>query len=163
MSKAIEMKEQQVIDIKNRIQQSKSLILIDYKGLTVDQDTELRTSFRKADVEYKVLKNTLVKRALNDLGYNQFDADLNGPTAVAFGKGDEVSAAKIFDECSTKFKKMSAKSGLCDGVYLNADAVKSLASIPSKDQLLAGLASALIGTVRKLACGLQAVADQKEA
>lgn len=163
MSKAVELKKQQVEDIKAKIQGCKSFIIVDYMGLTVDQDTELRTAFRKSGVEYKVLKNTLVRRALNDLGYSQFDTDLNGPTAVAFSNSDEVSAAKVFDECSLKFKKMSAKSGLCDGTYMNADGVKALASIPSRDQLIAGLASALIGTVRKLACGLKAVADKMEA
>lgn len=163
MSQAQEQKKQVVEEIKEKIAKAKSLVLVDYMGLTVAQDTELRSGFRKAQVEYRVLKNTLVKKAMNELGYNQFDADLNGPTAVAFSYEDEVSAAKVFTEYSDKYKKMAAKSGLCDGAYLNADGVKSLASIPSKEALYGGLACALIGCVRKLAVGLKAVADKQEA
>lgn len=162
MSKALESKKQQVEEIKTQIQNAKCVILVDYKGLTVDQDTMLRSKFRNADVEYKVLKNTLVRKAMNELGFNQFDNDLNGPTAVAFSKGDEVSAAKIFEECSNDFKKMQAKSGLLDGKYVDASEVKKLASIPAKPQLIAGFAGALMGTIRKLACGLKAVADKQQ-
>ena len=101
MSANQEAKKVVVEEIKAKIQNAKSVVLVSAVGLTVAQDTELRREFRKAGVEFKVLKNTLIRRAFNDLGVNDFDADLNGPTTVAFGT-DEVSAAKIVMEAVKK-------------------------------------------------------------
>ena len=94
MSANRQAKEVVVEEIKAKIQESKSVVLVHYSGLTVAQDTELRNEFRKNNVQYKVLKNTLVRKAFDELGVTAFDADLNGNTAVAFG-ADEVSAAKV--------------------------------------------------------------------
>ena len=106
MSANLENKTQVVESIKAKITESKSVLLVDYKGLTVAQDTELRTAFRKAGVEYKVLKNTLVRKAFNELGINDFDSDLNGPTAVAFGS-DEITPAKT---AMAEIKRSSVKA-----------------------------------------------------
>ena len=97
MSQAIrELKEKQVAEIKEMITKANSFVLVDYKGLTVAQDTELRNKYRANGVKYVVLKNRLLKIALNELGYTQFDEALNGPTAVAFAMTDNISApAKI--------------------------------------------------------------------
>ena len=94
MSANKDAKQQIVEDIKAKIQASKSVVLIDYKGLTVAEDTQFRCNMRKTNTEYKVLKNTLLKRAFNELDVTAFDADLNGPTAVAFCP-DETSAARV--------------------------------------------------------------------
>ena len=118
MSANLEAKKQVVEDIKAKINESKSVVLVDYKGLTVAEDTTLRNEFRKANVQYKVLKNTLVRKAFNDLGINSFDADLNGTTAVAFG-ADETSASKVVIDNAKKFSdKLSAKSAFVDGKYV---------------------------------------------
>ena len=95
MSASLENKKQVVESIKAKISESKSVVLIDYKGLTVAQDTELRNEFRKAGVEYKVLKNTLIRKAFNDLGVTDFDEDLKGPTSVAFGEDETVVAPTL--------------------------------------------------------------------
>ena len=95
MSANLEAKKQVVEEIKQKIQNSKSVVFVDYKGLTVAEVSALRNKFREAGVEYKVYKNTLVRKAFNELGVDAFDADLNGPTATAFSP-DETSAAKIF-------------------------------------------------------------------
>ena len=102
MSANFEAKKQVVADIKEKIQNAKSVVFVKFNGLTVAEDTELRREFRKNNVEYKVLKNTLIRRAFNDLGVTDFDEDLNGPTSVAFG-ADETAAAKVIIEAAKKY------------------------------------------------------------
>lgn len=161
MSANFEAKKQVVEEIKAKISESKSVVLVDYKGLTVLEDTELRNNFRKAGVYYKVLKNTLVRKAFNELGINDFDADLNGTTSVAFAN-DETTAAKIVVENGKKLEdKITAKSAYVDGAYVDANGVKALAAIPSKEVLVATLAGALSGIVRGLAVALNRVAEKK--
>ena len=94
MSANFEAKKVVVAEIKEKIQNAKSVVFVKFNGLTVAEDTELRREFRKNNVEYKVLKNTLIRKAFNDLGVTDFDEDLNGPTSVAFG-ADETGAAKV--------------------------------------------------------------------
>ena len=162
MSANKEAKKQIVEDIKAKIQASKSIILIEYKGLTVAEDTAFRSEMRKSNTEYKVLKNTLLRKAFNELDVTAFDSDLNGPTAVAFG-ADETSAAKVVcDMCKNTNDKISVKSGYVDGAYVDVKTVKELASIPSKEVLVAKLAGALSGIVRGLSVALNAVAEKKE-
>ena len=161
MSANVESKKQIVEEIKAKIQASKSVVLIDYKGLTVAEDTTFRCNMRKANTEYKVLKNTLLRRAFNELDVTAFDSDLNGPTAVAFCK-DETTAAKIaVDMCKDTNDKISVKSAYVDGGYVDQKGVKELASIPSKEVLVAKLAGALSGIVRGLAVALNAVAEKQ--
>ena len=121
MSSNLENKKQVVSELMEKIKNSKSVVFVDYKGLTAAEVTELRCSFRKADVEYKVLKNTLVRKAFNELGITDFDSDLNGPTAVAFGK-DETGAAKIVIEAA---KKVLYTGHIGDGIIFvyNVDRV----------------------------------------
>ncbi len=161
MSANFEAKKQVVEEIKTSIQNSKSVVLVKSLGLTVAEDTELRREFRKNNVTYKVLKNTLIKRAFNDLGITDFDADLNGPTTVAFGN-DETGAAKISVGAAKKFEdKFEVKSAYVEGAKIDANGVKNLASIPGKEQLYSMLAGALLGVPRSLAIALNKVAEQK--
>lgn len=161
MSANVEAKKQVVEEIKAKIQASKSVVLIDYKGLTVAEDTEFRNKMRKANTEYKVLKNTLLRRAFNELNVTAFDNDLNGPTSVAFCP-DETAAAKVaVDMCKDTGDKIAVKSAYVDGGYVDQKGVKQLASIPSKDALVAQLAGVLSGIVRGLAVALNAVAEKK--
>jgi large subunit ribosomal protein L10 len=160
LSANLEAKKQVVEDIKAKISSAKSVVLVNYSGLTVAEDTELRNAFRKANVEYKVLKNTLVRRAFNELGVDSFDADLNGTTAVAFG-ADEVGASKIVVENAKKLdNKISAKSAYVNGEYVDKKGVESLASIPSKDALYSMLAGTLSNFIRGLAVALNRVAEK---
>jgi large subunit ribosomal protein L10 len=161
MSANKDAKVQLVSEIKEKIQSAKSVVFVQFQGLTVAEDTELRREFRKNNVEYKVLKNTLVRRAFNDLGVKDFDADLNGPTSVAFGP-DEVGASKIIVEASKKYeKKIVVKSGYIDAKYQDANGVKKYASIPSQNELYSMLAGTLSGFTRGLAVAIKAVADKK--
>ena len=115
MSANFEAKKLVVEDIKEKIQNAKSVVLVKFNGLTVAEDTELRREFRKNNVEYKVLKNTLVRRAFNDMGITDFDEDLNGPTSVAFG-ADETGASKVIMEAVKKYQdKITVKSAFVEG------------------------------------------------
>ncbi|MBR1891418.1 MAG: 50S ribosomal protein L10 [Clostridia bacterium] len=172
MSANVEAKKQVVEGIVEKIKGAKSVVLIDYKGLTVLQDTEFRTEFRKAGCEYKVLKNTLVRRAFNQLGVTQFDADLNGPTAVAFGS-DETGAAKVAIEACKKYNDViTVKSAYVDGAYLNKAGVETLSKMPTKEELVAKMlgsiqapisnfVGALSGITRQLVVALNAVSEKK--
>ena len=143
MSANFEAKKVVVEEIKERIQNSKSVVFVKFEGLTVAQDTELRREFRKNNVEYKVLKNTLIKRAFNDLGVTDFDEDLNGPTSVAFG-ADETGAAKVIIDAVKKYdNKVTVKSAYVDGGKVDVNGVKELAAMPSKEELIAKMLGSL--------------------
>lgn len=160
MSANFEAKKVIVEEIKEKIQNSKSVVFVKFSGLTVTEDTELRREFRKNNVEYKVLKNTLIRKAFNDMGITDFDADLNGPTSVAFGS-DETSASKVVVDAAKKYQdKVCVKSAYFEEKRLDEKGVKALASIPSKQQLYGMLASALLGVPRALAIALNQVAEK---
>ncbi len=161
MSNIRDAKREVVEQIKEKIQKCASFVVLDYKGLTVAEDTALRAEFRKANVEYKVLKNTLVRIALNELGYNQFDAALNGPTAVAFSYDDVIAPAKIASENGKKLNKTSIKCGMVEKEYADEATVKALASIPGKQALLAMLCNVLQSPIKGLAVALNAIAEKQ--
>jgi large subunit ribosomal protein L10 len=155
--------KREVVDqIKDKIQKASSFVIIDYKGLTVAEDTALRNEFRKAEIEYKVLKNTLVKIALNELGYNDFDEALNGPTAVAFSYGDAIAPSKVAVANIKKLNKMQVKCGMLDKKYIDEATVQALSKVPNKETLLAMLLSVLQAPVRGLAVALNEIAKKAQ-
>ena len=156
MSAALEEKKQLVEELKGKISAAKSIVIVDYKGLSVFEDTELRKTLRAANVEYRVLKNRLMQKAFNELGYTDFDEALNGPTAVAFANGDPVAPAKILLESADKTKKITIKCGMVDGTYITTDGVKELATLPPKEVLLAKL----LGTLEAPISGLARVLNE---
>jgi large subunit ribosomal protein L10 len=152
----LEEKKKLVEELKEKIGAAKSIVIVDYKGLTVFEDTELRKTLREANVEYRVLKNRLMQKAFNELGYTDFDEALNGPTAVAFANGDPVAPAKILLDSADKTKKLSVKCGMVDGTYITTDGVKELATLPPKEVLLAKL----LGTLEAPISGLARVLNE---
>ena len=172
MSANFEAKKVVVEEIKEKIQNSKSVVFVKFSGLTVAEDTELRREFRKNNVEYKVLKNTLIRRAFNDLGITEFDEDLNGPTSVAFG-ADEIGASKVIVEAAKKYQdKVAVKSAFVDGGKVDVKGVQTLAEMPSKEELIAKMLGSLqapltnfVGVLtampRGLVVALNAIAEQK--
>ena len=172
MSANFEAKKVVVEEIKEKIQNAKSVVFVKFDGLTVAQDTELRREFRKNNVEYKVLKNTLIKRAFNDLGVTDFDEDLNGPTSVAFG-ADETGASKVIIDAVKKYdNKVSVKCAYVDGSKVGVDGVKELAAMPSKEELIAKMLGSMqapltnfVGVLsampRSLVIALNAIAEKK--
>lgn len=171
---AREKKEQIVAEIKQKLADSSSAILIDYRGLTVEEVTQLRSEFRKNDVDYKVYKNTLTELAAKELGMDDLTPFLKGPTAIAFGVKDPVAPAKILTESMKKLKKMQFKVGVVDGRIIDVNGIKALAELPSREELIAkmlgsmnapisGLVNVLGGTMRSLLYALNAVKETKEA
>lgn len=172
MSANLEAKKLVVEDIKQKIQEAKSVVLVKFDGLTVAEDTELRREFRKNNVEYKVLKNTLVRRAFNDLGVTDFDDDLNGPTSIAFGL-DETGASKVVVGAMKKYEnKVVVKSAYVEGGKVDVNGVKALAAMPSKEELVAKMLGSLqapisnfVGVLsampRSLVIALNAIAEKK--
>lgn len=157
-----ETKIAKVADIKQKLENASSFVLIDYKGLTVAQDTELRTAYRENGVIYEVMKNRLLNIALTDMGYDQFAEALNGPTSVAMGTTDIAAPAKIAMDKSKLFKKISLKCGIVDGIFLDEEGCKTLATLPSKDGLISQILGLLQSPIAGFARVLAAIAEQKE-
>ena len=154
-------------EIVEKIKESKSVVFVDYNKLTVAEVSELRRKCRQAGCEYKVYKNTLLRKALNELGFNQFDNDLNGPTTVAFA-GDETAAAKVMVAAAKDYAdKIVLKSAFVDNAYVDKEGVKALASMPSKEELIAKMLGSLqapianfAGVLGNLLSGIVRVLDQ---
>ncbi len=164
MSANFEAKKVIVEDIKEKINASKSVVLAHYDRLTVAEVTDLRNKCRAASCEYKVYKNTLVRKAFDELGVTQFDADLNGATAFVFCP-DETSGcaiiAKAVKENPALADKIVPKSAYVGGAYVDAEGVKKLAAIPSREVLLAKMLGCLQSPIANFAYVLKAIADKK--
>jgi large subunit ribosomal protein L10 len=171
----LEEKGQVVSEIKEKFQRSSGIVLADYRGLTVAQVTQLRTLLRQAGVEYRVMKNTLVRRAADELGVEGLDSYLEGPTALAFS-ADPVAPAKILTEFVkvNKLKTFKIKAGVLEGKVIGAEGVKALAELPSREILLAmvlrgmqaplaGMVNVLQGPIRKMGYALEEVRKLKAA
>ncbi|MBE7074928.1 MAG: 50S ribosomal protein L10 [Clostridiales bacterium] len=163
MSANLEAKKVIVEEIKNKISNAVSLTFVDYRGLTVEEDTKMRAELRNANVEYKVYKNRLILKALQELGMTGYEDVLEGTTAVAFGMKDEVSGPKIIVETSEKTKKMQVKCGILNGERIDAAMVEQLAKIPSKEVLISKLLYLLQSPVRSVAIALNAIAEKQGA
>ena len=161
MSSLRDAKVEKVAEIKGKLEQASSIVLLDYKGLTVAEDTALRNEFRKAGVTYHVYKNRLVKIALNEMGYNQFDDALNGPTAVAMGSEDIAAPARIAFDKQKAYKKMAVKCGLVDGKYLDEEGCKTLSTLPNREGLISQILGLLQAPMSGLARALAAVAEKQ--
>ena len=171
----IEEKSLLVSEIKEKFQRSSGVVLADYRGLTVAQVTQLRARLRKAGVEYRVLKNTLVRRAADEIGVAGLESFLKGPTALAFSE-DPVAPAKILLDFAkeNKLKSFQIKAGVLEGRVIGAEGVKALADLPSREVLLAmvlrgmqapltGMANVLQGPIRKMGYALEEVRKLKAA
>jgi large subunit ribosomal protein L10 len=150
-----------VEEVAQALKTSQTAIVADYRGLTVAQITELRRQLRAAGIEFKVVKNTLARRATAQTGMQELDAFLVGPTAVAFGKEDVVAPAKILNTFAVAHKALELKGGVVEGRAVTAEGIKELATLPSRDGLLAMLLSVLQAPMRNLAYTIQQVADQQ--
>lgn len=164
---ANQAKVQAVAELAERIRRAQSIVLVDYQGINVKDETKLRKSLRESGGEYLVAKNRLFKIALKEAGVeDSFDDILEGTTAFAFGYDDVVAPAKVMNEVSkanAKAKIFNIKGGYLSGKRVSEAEVVALASLPSREQLLSMVLNGMLGPVRKLAYGLVAVADKKEA
>jgi len=149
-------KKKLVSEIQNKIKDAKSVIFMDYRGITVAEDTALRVKFREGGVSYKIYKNNLVRIALNNLGISELDDQLVGTLSVAFSNNDELTAAKIIQ--AEKFQnKMAFKFGILGTSVIDEAGVKALATMPSKEQIIGQIAMLLQSGARNIAQVLQGV------
>lgn len=162
MSNVIEQKQQHVEVISEQLKNSVSTVLVDYRGLKVSEVTELRKQLRDAGIEFKVYKNTMVRRAADSQGLSELNEFLVGPSAIAFSNEDVIMPAKIIHEFSKKHEALEIKAGVIEGSFVPAEDVKSIASLPSRDGLLSMLLSVLQAPVRNFAYAVKAIGEEKE-
>lgn len=162
MSKAIEAKKAQVQEIAEKFKNASSVVLVDYRGLNVAQVTELRKQLREAGVEFKVYKNTLTRRAVEEVGLEGLDEYLTGPNAIAFSNDDVTAPARILNNFAKENEALEIKAGVIEGNVASVEEIKALANLPSREGLLSMLLSVLQGPIRNFALAVKAVADQKE-
>ena len=158
-AKILEAKKQAVEEIKATLTKAVAGVFVDYCGLTVEQDTELRNKLRAANVEYKVVKNTLTRFAANEIGLEGLDEILNGPTALAISETDEVIAAKVLADFAKENEALEIKSGFLEGKVVSVDEVKTLASTPSREVLISKMMGSMQSPISALARTLQALVD----
>ncbi len=168
-------KQARVAELVGKLTSVKGAVLINYRGLTVAQDTKLRRKFREAGVEYKVVKNTFMRIAATEVGIEGMEPYLDGPTAIAFSATDPVAPAKVISDFikEHKLQNIKIKAGIVEGKMIDADGVKALSSLPPREVLIAqvlagfqtpiaGLVNVLQGTIRKTVYVLDAIRKQKE-
>lgn len=163
MNKNRQLKEAKVAEIKEKLEKAQAVVLANYQGLSVEQDTELRKTLREAGVEYKVYKNTLVTLAAKELGLEGIVEYLEGPVSIAFGYEDATAPARVLNNFAKENKKLELKAGIVDGTIYDSEKIKVLAEIPSKEVLIAKLLGSIKSPVSNFAYLLSAIKDKKEA
>ncbi|MBR0156845.1 MAG: 50S ribosomal protein L10 [Clostridia bacterium] len=157
----IAMKEQHVQEICDRLKKAKSVVMFDYRGLTVEEDTTLRNEMRKNGVEYVVLKNSMVERACRELGVDEKVHEmLKGPSAFAFGYEDPVAPAKVLKDFVKKVKKCAVKGGLVDNAVTDPAGIDALADLPPREVLIARMLGSMMSPVTGLAIALDQLAKK---
>jgi large subunit ribosomal protein L10 len=154
-------KEEQVAQLQSWIQESSAVVLADYRGLTVAEDTALRSELRKNEIGYKVAKNTLIKRAANNLEITDLDSYLEGPTVIAYAS-DPIAICKVLSKFAEEHKAMELKAGLVDGKFVSLDEIKALAKMPSREVLLGRFLGSLQSSLYGFARVIDAVREKKE-
>ena|SRR5690625_1532744 len=158
----IEAKQQVVNEISEKFKQSEAAVLVDYRGLSVAEVTALRKELRDNNIDYKVYKNTLARRAIEGSDIEELKETLVGPTAIAFGTEDVVAPAKILHNFAKTHEALEVKSGVIQGKVATLDEIKELSTLPDYDGLVSMLLSVLQAPIRNLAYATQAIADQKD-
>lgn len=161
--KALQQKEELVKALAERMKSAKVIILTDYRGINVEDVTKLRSDLRNANAEYKVIKNNIIKRALDMNGESALDDLLVGPTAVLMGDEDYLEPSKVIYNFAKDNDFYKIKGGIIDGKVMTAEEIITLAKLPSKQELLSKLAGCLLANISKLAVALDQVRAQKEA
>lgn len=156
----VELKQPIIDEIKGLLDNAVSVTVVDYRGLTVAQDTELRKQLREAGVAYKVFKNTLVKRAAEGSDYAQLNEILEGPNAIAVCKDDATAAARIIAKFAKTAPALELRGAVVEGVYYDQKAVQALSEIPSREELLGRLLGSMQSPITNLARVLNQIAEK---
>lgn len=162
--KILSQKQQYVAELAEQLKNATAGVIIDYKGITVAEDTEFRKEMREAGVKYTVVKNTMLRLAAKEAGLEGLCEVLEGTTALAISNDDAVAPAKIVSKYADKLKKkVTVKIGFMDGAVLDAAKVTELGKLPSKEQLVGQLVSVLVAPMRGMAVALNAIAEKETA
>lgn len=161
-AQVLEAKKAQVAEAVELIKAAQTGVLVDYRGLTVAEDTELRNKLREANVKYFVIKNKILKRAVDEAGIEGLDEVLHGPTALAISSEDAVAPAKVLADFAKTNDKLELKGGFMDGAVISLDEVKKLAATPNMDTLIAKMMGSMLSPISGLARLLATVVDGGE-
>ena len=156
----VEIKAPIIDEIKGYVDKASAAVLVDYRGLTVEEDTRLRKALREAGVVYKVYKNTYLKRAFEGTVFTELNQHLEGPTAIAFGIEDATAPARVLAEFAKKAPKLEFKGGVVEGVYYDVKGLEKVAQIPSRDTLISKLLGSLQSPVANLARVIKQIAEK---
>ena len=158
----VEIKQPIVDEIAAYLKDAQSAVLVDYRGLTVEQDTQLRRSLREAGVVYKVYKNTLIKRAIAGTQFESLSDLLEGPTAIAISAEDATAPARVLAENAKKMDALEIKGGVVDGTFYDDKMIQVIANIPSREVLLGRLFGSMQSPVANFARVIKQIAESKE-
>ena len=156
----VELKQPIVQEISENIKDAQSVVVVDYRGLTVAEDTQLRKALREAGVTYKVYKNTMMKRAFAGTAFESLTKDLDGTNAIAISKDDATAPARILCKFAKNAKALELKAGVVEGTLYDVDALNELAKIPSREELLSKLLGSLQSPITNLARVLNQIAEK---
>ena len=159
----VELKKPIVDQISEELNGAKAAVLVDYRGLTVEQDTELRKQLREAGVVYKVYKNTMINFAVKGTEFEELSKHLEGPTAIAISKEDATAPARILFNFAKNAPKLELKAGVVDGTYYDEKGIQVIATIPSREELLSKLLGSMQSPITNFARVIKQIAEQKEA
>ncbi|MCR5791968.1 MAG: 50S ribosomal protein L10 [Lachnospiraceae bacterium] len=159
----VELKQPIVDEIKALANDSKSAVLVDYRGLTVEQDTILRKQLREAGVVYKVYKNTFMKRAFEGTDYAQLDEFLEGPSAIAFSAEDATAPARVLAKAAKEMDALEFKGAVIEGTFYDEKGIKAIAAIPSREELISKLLGSLQSPITNFARVINQIAEKGEA
>ncbi len=159
----VELKQPIIDEIAALFDGAASAVIVDYRGLTVEQDTVLRKQLREAGISYKVYKNTLIKRAAEGTAFAALDADLEGPTALAVSKTDATAPARVLAKFAKTANQLELKAGVVEGTYYDQKGIQVIATIPSREELLGKLLGSIQSPISNLARVLNQIAESKGA
>ena len=158
----VEVKAPIIEEIKSYVDKASAIVLVDYRGLTVEADTVLRKTLREAGVVYKVYKNTYLKRAFEGTQYEELAKHLEGPTAVAFGVEDATAPARVLSKAMKTADKLEFKGGVVDGTYYDENGIKVIATIPSREELLSKFLGSIQSPITNFARVIKQIAEKQE-
>ena len=159
----VELKQPIVQEISEQIKDAQSVVLVDYRGLTVEQDTELRKQLREAGVSYKVYKNTLVSRAVEGTEFESLREVLEGPSAFAISTEDATAPARILAKFAKTAPNLEMKAGVVEGTFYDAEGIKAIASVPSREELLSKFLGSIQSPITNFARVIKQIAEKNEA
>ncbi len=159
----VELKKPVVDEISELLNGAQSAVIVDYRGLTVEQDTALRKQLREAGVTYKVYKNTMINFAIKGTEFEELGKHLEGPTALAVSKDDATAPARILNKFAQTAEALELKAGVVEGTYYDQDGIKVIANVPSRDELLAKFLGSIQSPITNFARVIKQIAEKNEA